>query len=286
MNNLLNLDPSKKFIQETGEKVAKYFGKDDACIVYLRPDGVFYGVALYEWLRKKKENLSITTMEDDGEGLEEQKVKNRKVLIVDNDIITGKGYKRSMEALRSRKRRLNIKDIKFAVYSDRIGLADFSVGRYAAETIWRMDIIDALDLSIMKYLMQDGRMPFADIGKKVNLSAVAISNRVEKLLKEKVLKIKGGLVIDQFYTMSAHIQVEADPEVLEKLIEALERAPEVCRLVKMSGKQMLNIDILIRSIHNIEDFLANRIHSVPGPKKVEIAIGELPIIPKIYFPGL
>ncbi|OHA65759.1 MAG: hypothetical protein A3D64_01585 [Candidatus Wildermuthbacteria bacterium RIFCSPHIGHO2_02_FULL_49_9] len=288
MSNLLALEPIKKFIEATGGKIASYFGKDDACIIYLRPDGAFYGAALYDWLKekKKKKNITLTTMEDDGEGLEEEKVKKRKVLVVDNDIITGKGYKRSLEALRVRKSRLAIKDIKFAVYSDRIGLADFSVGKYAAETIWRLDIIDALDLKIMRHLIQNGRASFADIGKKVNLSAVAVSNRVEKLLQEKAFKIQGGLVIDQFYTMSAHVEIEAEPEILEKLIEVLECSPEVCRLVKMSGKQTLNIDILVRSLHHIEDFIANRIHAVPGSKRVNITIGELPIVPKIYFPSL
>lgn len=286
MKDLLNLEPIKRFIAATGEGVRKYFGKDNASIVYLRPDGIFYGMGLYQWLSKKKKNLTLTTMEDDGEGLEEEKVKKRKVLIVDNDIITGKGYKRSLEALRLRKSRLGIKDVKFAVYSDRIGLADFSVGKYAAETIWRLDIIDALDLKIMKYLVQNGRASFADIGKKVNLSAVAVSNRVEKLIKEKAFRIQGGLVVDQFYTMSAHIQVEAEPEILERLIDVLERALEVYRLVKMSGKQTLNMDILIRSLSHIEDFIANNIHTVPGSKKVDVTIGELPILPKIYFPPL
>ncbi|MDP4007194.1 MAG: Lrp/AsnC family transcriptional regulator [bacterium] len=288
MSNLLELEPIKEFIGATGEKVASYFGKENACIVYLRPDGAFYGVGLYDWLKekKKKKNIVLTTMEDDGEGLEEEKLKKRKVLVVDNDIITGKGYKRSLEALRLRKSRLGIKDIKFAVYSDRIGLADFSVGKYAAETVWRLDIIDALDLKIMRYLIQNGRASFADIGKKVNLSAVAVSNRVEKLIKEKAFKIQGGLVIDQFYTMSAHIQVEAEPKALEKLIEVLEHSPEICRLVKMSGKQTLNVDILVRSLHHIEDFIANKIHAVPGSKRVDVTIGELPIVPKIYFPSL
>ena len=288
MSDLLGLEPIKKFIEATGEKVATYFGKDNACIVYLQPDGAFYGVALYDWLKdkKKKKNLTLATMEDDGEGLNEEKVKGHKVLLVDNDIITGKGYKRSMEALRLRKRRLDIKDVRFAVYSDRIDLADFSVGKYAAETIWRLDIIDALDLKIMRHLIQNGRASFADIGKNVNLSAVAVSNRVEKLMKEKAFKIQGGLVIDQFYTMSAHIQIEAEPKILKSLIDTLERAPEVCRLVKMSGKQTLNVDILVRSLHHIEDFIANKIHAVSGTKKVDVTIGELPILPKIYFPPL
>jgi len=70
MKNILEFDPIKKFIEIVGEDVKNYFGKDDACIIYLRPDGVFYGEALYQWLSEKKKNLVITTMEDDGTDLE------------------------------------------------------------------------------------------------------------------------------------------------------------------------------------------------------------------------
>ena len=129
MDTLFTLDPIKKFIEAVGQKVTRYFGGDNASIVYLQPDGTFYGVALYEWLSKKKKNLTLATMADDGEGLDEKKVRGRKILIVDNDIITGKGYKRSMEAMRIKKQRLGFKAIKFAVYSDRVGFADFSVGK-------------------------------------------------------------------------------------------------------------------------------------------------------------
>ena len=87
MKNLLDLEPIQKFIKTVGKNVEKYLGEDPSCIVYLRPDGTFYGVALYEWLRRKKSNLTLATMEDDGKGLDELKVKGRKVLIVDNDII-------------------------------------------------------------------------------------------------------------------------------------------------------------------------------------------------------
>src|SRR3989338_10634219 len=139
MKNLLDLEPIQKFIKTVGKDVEKYLGEDPSCIVYLRPDGTFYGVALYEWLHRKKNNLTLATMEDDGKGLDESKVKGRKILIVDNDIITGKGYKRSMEAFRTRKEKLQIKEVKFATSIDRVGLADFYVGKYSPEAIWHPD---------------------------------------------------------------------------------------------------------------------------------------------------
>ena len=62
-DNLLKFDPTQKFVEEVGPKIKRYFGKDKGCIVYLLPDGIFYGQALYKWLNNKK-NITITTIDD------------------------------------------------------------------------------------------------------------------------------------------------------------------------------------------------------------------------------
>ncbi|TSC56159.1 MAG: hypothetical protein Greene071421_489 [Parcubacteria group bacterium Greene0714_21] len=286
MKNLLELEPIQKFIHAVGKGVEKYFGKENACIVYLQPDGTFYGVALYEWLSKKKKNLTLATMADDGKGLDEKKVEGRKVLIVDNDIITGKGYKRAMEVMRVRKERLHIKDVKFATYIDRVGLADFSVWKYSSEAIWHPQEIDALDLKIISYLGENGRISFAEIGKKINLSQVAVKNRIDNLLGEGILTIHGVLNIDRFYTMSAAIQLEADSKTVEKLLEKFQKKQEVYHLAKRSGRYSLGIGILAHNIENIESFVENEVRAMPGVKNIEVFIGELPILPKTISPKL
>lgn len=287
MKNLLELQPIQKFIASVGKGVEKFFGKDDACIIYLRPDGAFYGIGLYEWLSRKKKNLTLATMEDDGQGLDEQKVKGRKVLLVDNDIITGKGYKRSMEVLRTRKEQLHITDVKFATYIDRVGLADYFVWKYSSEAIWHPEEIDALDLKIISFLHESGRTSFAAIGKKINLSQVAVKNRIDNLLRAGILTIRGTLNIDRFYTISADIQVEAEKEAVKKLIEKFEKKQEIYHLAKRSGgRYNLSVGFLAHNVENVEEFVETEIRSFPGVKHLEVFIGELPILPKTIPPKL
>ncbi len=66
----------QKFVQGVGQDIKKYFGRDKGCIVGLKDEGVFYGEALWQWLGNN--NLSFTTMDDDGHGLEEEKLKGKK----------------------------------------------------------------------------------------------------------------------------------------------------------------------------------------------------------------
>jgi len=284
MKNILELEPAQQFIKKLGKDIERYFGKDDACIICLRPDGVFYGQALYEWFVEKKKNVTVTSMEDDGNDLDENAVRGRKILIVDNDIVSGKGYKRSTEALRTKKKALKIKDVKFATAFDRVGVADFSVAKYSAEAIWRFEELDAIDLKILRALTQDGREALADVGKKVNLSSVAVKNRLDKLLKEKVIRIEAVLNIDQFYTMCAQIYVEADASTIEQLIEKFQHRQEVYHLVRVTGTYNLLIGVLGHKWQNVEDFIENEIRPVSGVRKIFITTGEAPISPKTIPP--
>lgn len=286
MKSILEFSSIKRFLDILGKDIEAYAGKDPIAVVALRPDGVFYGAGVYEWLFKKRKKVILLSMDDDGNDLDEAKVKGRKVLIVDNDIVTGKGYKRAMEAMRVRKSRLGIKDIKFATFFDRVGVADFSVEQYSPEAIWYMQEIDALDLKIIQLLSQDGRAVLASIGEKIKLSPVAVKNRVDKLRRQKILRIQGSLNIDQFFSMAAHIEVEADEKTVAKLIENLEQRHEIYHLTKVAGRWNLLIGMLAHNLENVEEFIEHEVRVMPGVRHIDVHIGDIPIVPKVFSPKL
>ena len=285
-DNLVKFKPIQKLIEGVGQDVKKYFGKDKACVIGLGDDGVFYGLGLYQWLRQRKKGMTFTTMNDNGKGLEEEKVKGRKVLIVDNDVITGKSYKKAMVAMKAKKERLKIKDIKFAVLCDRTGLADFSVEGYSAYAPWSLEKLDGTDLKIIQALSENGRKSFVEIAQKTGLSPVGVKNRVERLIDEGVLKIQGLLNIEKCYSVSASIEIEADQKTISKLIEKFEKSPLVYHLVKTSGRYNLLISIIAPNLESIENFIAKEVRGDPGVKHIEVNVGELPIIPKAWNPPI
>jgi len=205
------------------------------------------------------------------------------VLVVDGDLVTGKAYKRSMEGLRQRKENLKIKDIKFATYIDRQDLADFSIWKYTPEAIWQLDRFDAKDLQIISFLAADGRMSFVEIGKKVRLSAVAVKNRVD-LLKERLLRVRAALNIDQLYTMAAHLEIEGDEKAVSGLIEKLEKLQEVYHIAKVAGRHNLLVSVLGKSVADIEHFVEKEVRRTPGISSLEVSIGEIPLYPKTVPP--
>jgi len=281
-NTLLSHKPIKKFIKGVGEDIIKYLDRDKACVIGLEDDGVFYGEGLYEWLSQKKKNVTFTTMDDYGKGLEQEKVKGRKVLLVDNDVVTGKAYKTVIAFMREKKERLKIKDIKFAVLCDRMKMADFSVEDYPAPISWSLGSLDEINLEIVKSLSQNGRRRFVDIAKKTGLTPVGVGDRVKKLIEHDVLKIQGLLSIEKFYSVSATIGVEAPSRVASKLIKKFENCPLVYNLVSFpSGHhQNLIIGIIAPNLKRINDLIAKQLRSELGIRSIEADIGELPIVPK------
>ena len=280
--SIFDFEPVQTFLKVLGKDIEQYFGAEKGALVYLKPDGVWYAEALYQWLKGKKKDITISSMEDDGTDLEEGKVRDRKVLIVVNESFTGKAHKRSTEAMRARKGHLNIKAIKFAAYRDRPGTADFAVDQYSAEMIWRKGDIDALDLKIIKLLEQDGRSSLSSIAGKTNLSSVAVKNRVERLLGRKILKVQGALNMDRFYSFVAHLHIEADDEAIHNLIERLEKFQEVYQMVRMVGGVKLLVCILVQNLENVDEFIEREIRPVSRVKDIRVEIGELPVLPKTF----
>ncbi|MFH1714204.1 MAG: Lrp/AsnC family transcriptional regulator [Candidatus Nealsonbacteria bacterium] len=274
----------EKFIDSVGSDIKKYFSKGKGCVVGLKDEGVFYGEAIYQWLKDK--NVSFTTMDDDGRGLEEEKLKESRVLIVDNDIISGKGYKKAIETIRKRKEKFKIKDIKYAALRDRVDLADFSVEGYNVFAPWGLNQLDGLDLKIISLLSKDGRESFVEIAKNTRLSPVAIKNRVAKLINQGVFKIQGSLRIETFNSVSCYIGIEAEKKTVNILIERLEKSPLVYHIVKTTGSYNLIINIVASNMTQVERFITKEIRSTVGVKKIEVNVGELPIVPKVWNPSI
>ncbi len=282
-NTFLELKPIQKFIGGVGKGVEKYLGKDKACIVGLEDDGVFYGKGLYQWLSNKGRDITFTTMDDYGKGLDEDKVKGRKVLLVDNDIVTGKAYRRAKNAIIEKKEKLKIKDVKFAVLCDRVKVADFSVEDYPMPSSWNLKDLDSVDLEIIKSLSENGRKSFVEIAHEIGLTPVGIKKRVERLLDREILRIQAALNTEKFYSVSATVGIEADPKTISKLIKKFENCPLVYNLVKVSGHHNLIIDFIAPNSKRITDLIEKQIRLDPKIRYLEVDLGDLPIRPKIHF---
>ena len=134
--------------------------------------------------------------------------------------------------------------------------------------------IDDLDRKIIEILRSDGRASFRSIASKVGLSSVAVRERINKLLKENV--IKGFFAhIDASKIgrgTSAIFDVIAEPSMIEKVGAEIAKFDEVVRVYeRMSGSE-LHVHALFRNQKEMEDFIKDKLYKIPGIVNVKASL--------------
>ena len=76
--------------------------------------------------------------------------------------------------------------------------------------------MDKIDLELIAILQKDGRTPFTEIAKQLNISEGTVRNRLTRLQEQKVIQVVG--MVDPYtlgFDAPAMIGVSVDPPQLE-----------------------------------------------------------------------
>jgi Lrp/AsnC family transcriptional regulator for asnA, asnC and gidA len=142
--------------------------------------------------------------------------------------------------------------------------------------------IDDIDLQIIKILTKDGRMPFAQIAKRLGFSTGMIRQRYHRLVQDGVLQVvavTNPLLMG--YSTMAHIGVNVNVNRLEEIADEIGKFEEVIYLVLVTGSYDLYIEVVCRDKEHLIDFLTKKLHAVEGVKDTETFI-YLRIAKEIY----
>lgn len=129
--------------------------------------------------------------------------------------------------------------------------------------------IDAVSLAIIEQLQEDGRRPYAAIGKAVGLSEAAVRQRVQKLLDQGVMQIVAvtdPLTVGLRRQAMVGINVEGD---LDPVADALTAMDEVEYVVVTAGSFDLLIEIVCEDDDHLLDTINKRIRTLPGVRSTE-----------------
>jgi Lrp/AsnC family transcriptional regulator for asnA, asnC and gidA len=130
-------------------------------------------------------------------------------------------------------------------------------------------VLDDLSKRIIEQLQEDGRRPYAAIGKAVGLSEAAVRQRVQRLLDAGVMQIVA--VTDPLqvgFSRQAMIGVRAEGD-LTAVADRLAEMPEVDYVVITAG----SFDILVEAVTEDDDALleliSSRIRTIEGVRTTE-----------------
>ncbi|WEH36141.1 Lrp/AsnC family transcriptional regulator [Streptomyces sp. AM 4-1-1] len=129
--------------------------------------------------------------------------------------------------------------------------------------------VDAVSLAIIEQLQEDGRRPYAAIGKAVGLSEAAVRQRVQKLLDQGVMQIVA--VTDPLtvgFRRQAMVGVNVDGD-LEPVAEALAAMTECEYVVMTAGSFDLMVEIVCEDDDHLLRTISTRIRAIPGVRSTE-----------------
>ncbi|WP_328536398.1 Lrp/AsnC family transcriptional regulator [Streptomyces sp. NBC_00344] len=129
--------------------------------------------------------------------------------------------------------------------------------------------IDAVSLAIIEQLQQDGRRPYAAIGKAVGLSEAAVRQRVQKLQDQGVMQIVAvtdPLTVGFRRQAMVGITVEGD---LDPVADALTTMNEVDYVVMTAGSFDLMVEVVCEDDDHLLELINKRIRALPGVRATE-----------------
>ena len=124
--------------------------------------------------------------------------------------------------------------------------------------------LDEISLAIIAQLQEDGRRPYATIGKAVGLSETAVRQRVQRLVETGVVQIVAvtdphriGLI------RHAMIGIRAEGD-LQRVADALAAMDEVVYVVITAGTFDILTEVLCADDEELLGILNDRIRTLPG----------------------
>lgn len=133
----------------------------------------------------------------------------------------------------------------------------------------KVSTLDDVSKAIIEQLQEDGRRPYATIGKAVGLSEAAVRQRVSKLLETGVMQIVA--VTDPMqvgFNREAMIGVEVDGDI-ELVAEVIEKMPEVDYLVITAGSFDILLEVVCEDDEALLNVINHKIRALPGVRRTE-----------------
>ena len=133
--------------------------------------------------------------------------------------------------------------------------------------------IDELDLRIISHLQENGRIPVAELAKKLNQPENTVRYRIERLLKNGVIRRFTALVDPRALglNVSAAVMFKVDPKKLDQLLEKLTSTKDVTNVYQLSGEWDLIAVVFAKDIQDLHERV-EELRRAEGVKEMNVMI--------------
>ena len=134
-----------------------------------------------------------------------------------------------------------------------------------------MDKLDHIDWKIITLLNEDGRMPSAEIARRMgNVSARTVTNRIEALTREGIINIRAIVNPETVgYGVMADVFIEVEPGRVREVAEVVAGFPQVSYVACATGDSDVSITLRVRNIEELFNFVNEKLGKIPGVRRTQ-----------------
>jgi Lrp/AsnC family transcriptional regulator, leucine-responsive regulatory protein len=118
-------------------------------------------------------------------------------------------------------------------------------------------LLDPINRSLLQELQADARVTMAELGRRINLSAPAVAERVQRLERAGVITGYRAEVDPKAigYPIAAVVRVRPTTRQLQKIPELAREIPEVVDCHRITGEDCFFVKLHLRSMDDLEEIL-------------------------------
>jgi Lrp/AsnC family transcriptional regulator, leucine-responsive regulatory protein len=118
-------------------------------------------------------------------------------------------------------------------------------------------VLDAVDRQIVAELAQDGRISFAELGRRVSLSSPAVTERVRRLEQLGVITGYRAEIDPRAlgYSLTAIVRVKPAARQLTKIAEIAAAIPQIEECLRITGEDCFYMKLHLASIEELSSVL-------------------------------
>ncbi|MFA4645812.1 Lrp/AsnC family transcriptional regulator [Pyrococcus kukulkanii] len=135
-------------------------------------------------------------------------------------------------------------------------------------------MLDELDRRILHLLQEDGRMSYSEVARILGVPESTVRARVKRLVERGIIR-KFAALINPFkagYSIVAVIAVDVEPSKVREVAEKLAKLEEVDVLGITTGAHDIFMQVTLKSLEELENFLLDKLGKIDGIKSTETSI--------------
>jgi Lrp/AsnC family transcriptional regulator, leucine-responsive regulatory protein len=151
--------------------------------------------------------------------------------------------------------------------------------RSCLSVAYEPNLLDDINRRLLNELQRDGRVAFAELGRRVGLSAPAVAERVGRLEREGVITGYRAEVDPKAigYALAAVVRVRPFARQIHKIPEIAAQTPEIIECERITGEDCFLLRLHVRAMDDLEPVLdrftpfgqttTSIVHSAPVPRR-------------------